>query len=48
MGTTADNALVSALSEMEDRELLLLRAALDKEIRKRNLGATVGEVAERL
>ena len=48
MDTTADNALVSALSKMEDRELLQLRAALDKELRTRNLGDTVGEVAERL
>ncbi|MDE0000467.1 MAG: hypothetical protein OXQ89_22200 [Rhodospirillaceae bacterium] len=48
MRTIDDNSFASSLSEMEDEELTQLRAALDSELRKRELGASVGEVAERL
>ena len=36
------------LKKLEDGQLLLLRASVDAEMRRRNLGFSVGEIGEQL
>ena len=48
MSCSSRHGSILSLNEIRDDELLLLRAAVHREIRRRGLGVSVGQVAERL